>query len=566
MQRTVKTTPAAQTPVSLSARAARRHQRVTCQAGSSRSKPEQLQQSSTATRAATLEAPPAQQRGHSREKAQPSQSESKLSWTKQWYPIQSIVDMDPGRPHAARLLGKEIVLWKDGRGIWRALEDLCSHRKVPLSEGRIEQSNGTLMCSFHGWCFDGEGNCTNIPTCGHIDEQAERNACSSSKAQVPSYPTQEKEGLLWVWGETGAQAFIHAFATPTCHNELFASFPEGKVDRFFDNYVRDVPGRMDVWIDNMTDQSHAQFAHNGAIGNPVKDLLTRGTLMGFPATVGEKPEEGVVFPFTTVIKDGKGEPNNAFIFKPPALTRLGAPAGTNKAPVSLWIYTTPTGANSTRLIINFARNEAFPKPPATQKGLAKLRADLFLFVRNRLLGFIFKSRWMGHLLLSNVDDGDQILLHKQSTTLSKLGQPWQRATFSPSSSDLGSVAFRRWWSSHGNNGPECADADQVQEDPRLGTDPTFRRQLLDRFAQHTHMCSACSGALKNVQSIMQAARYAAIAAGAALVIALGRGAAYISPLTLSLAILGGAALWSRQKLQRLERRFIFTDWVNAKIA
>lgn len=65
---------------------------------------------------------------------------------------------------------------------------------------------------------------------------------------------------------------------------------------------------------------------------------------------------------------------------------------------------------------------------------------------------------------------------------------------------------------------------------------------------------------------MQAARYAAIAAGAALVIALGRGAAYISPLTLSLAILGGAALWSRQKLQRLERRFIFTDWVNAKIA
>lgn len=78
------------------------------------------------------------------------------------------------------------------------------------------------------------------------------------------------------------------------------------------------------------------------------------------------------------------------------MCRLGAPAGTNKAPVSLWIYTTPTGANSTRLIINFARNEAFPKPPATQKGLAKLRADLFLFVRNRLLGFIFKSRWGGY--------------------------------------------------------------------------------------------------------------------------------------------------------------------------
>ena len=45
----------------------------------------------------------------------------------------------------------------------------CNHleyvgdRKVPLSEGRIEPSNGTLMCSFHGWCFNGEGNCVNIP-------------------------------------------------------------------------------------------------------------------------------------------------------------------------------------------------------------------------------------------------------------------------------------------------------------------------------------------------------------------------------------------------------------------
>lgn len=75
--------------------------------------------------------------------------------------------------------------------------------------------------------------CASALQCGHIDEQAERNACSSSKAQVPSYPTQEKEDLLWVWGETGAQAFIHAFATPTCHNELFASFPEGALTLVF---------------------------------------------------------------------------------------------------------------------------------------------------------------------------------------------------------------------------------------------------------------------------------------------------------------------------------------------
>lgn len=43
------------------------------------------------------------------------------------------------------------------------LTSLLWHRLVPLSEGRIEESNGTLMCSFHGWTFDGEGNCINIP-------------------------------------------------------------------------------------------------------------------------------------------------------------------------------------------------------------------------------------------------------------------------------------------------------------------------------------------------------------------------------------------------------------------
>ena len=73
-------------------------------------------------------------------------------------------------------------------------------------------------------------------------------------------------------------------------------------------------------------------------------------------------------------------------------------------------------------------------------------------------------------------------------------------------------------------------------------------------------------ALKNVRLLQQVARYAAIAAGAALVIALSRGAAYISPVTVAFTILGAAAVWGRQKLQALEKRFVFTDWRNADIA
>ena len=46
-----------------------------------------------------------------------------------------------------------------------------------------------------------------------------------------------------------------------------------------------------------------------------------------------------------------------------------------------------------------------------------------------------KCRWYGHLTLNNVDDGDQVLLHKQSNTLSRSRQPWNRWTYSPSTSD-----------------------------------------------------------------------------------------------------------------------------------
>ena len=42
-------------------------------------------------------------------------------------------------------------MWRDAGGAWRCFEDKCAHRNAPLSEGRIEPSNQTLMCSYHGW-------------------------------------------------------------------------------------------------------------------------------------------------------------------------------------------------------------------------------------------------------------------------------------------------------------------------------------------------------------------------------------------------------------------------------
>ena len=65
------------------------------------------------------------------------------------------------------------------------------------AEGRIEPSDGTLMCSYHGWRFDGEGACTDIPQ--SLDAKANAAACSNPRSCAISHPTQVPL-LSFPWG------------------------------------------------------------------------------------------------------------------------------------------------------------------------------------------------------------------------------------------------------------------------------------------------------------------------------------------------------------------------------
>jgi nitrite reductase/ring-hydroxylating ferredoxin subunit len=90
----------------------------------------------------------------------------------------------------------------------RCLRDMCPHRLAPLSEGRIEPSTQKLYCNYHGWQFDGAGQCTSIP-------QLAPGAAINQKAScVASYPTKEAEELLWVWADAGPGAEQEAAAAP----------------------------------------------------------------------------------------------------------------------------------------------------------------------------------------------------------------------------------------------------------------------------------------------------------------------------------------------------------------
>jgi len=128
----------------------------------------------------------------------------------------------------------DLVVWMHKpSGRWRAFADICPHRLVPLSEGRVEP-NGVLQCAYHGWEFGEEGACTRIPQLGpQLCEDSA--AVRSQRACATSFPTQVLQGLVWVFPT--ANESLAAAAKPALIPELDdASFVDAT-----DFFVRDMP-------------------------------------------------------------------------------------------------------------------------------------------------------------------------------------------------------------------------------------------------------------------------------------------------------------------------------------
>lgn len=79
----------------------------------------------------------------------------------QWYPVAKSVEVKTTVPYGTRLLGEKIVLWRDGTGKIRCIEDFCPHRGAPLSYGEIH--GGDIACRYHGVVVDGEGVVKQVP-------------------------------------------------------------------------------------------------------------------------------------------------------------------------------------------------------------------------------------------------------------------------------------------------------------------------------------------------------------------------------------------------------------------
>eukprot|EP00882_Tetradesmus_deserticola_P014742 GHRQ01015689.1.p3 GENE.GHRQ01015689.1~~GHRQ01015689.1.p3 ORF type:complete len:163 (+),score=33.24 GHRQ01015689.1:547-1035(+) len=82
-----------------------------------------------------------------------SKSTEQFSWTKAWYPVAAVENLDADKPNKCTLLGRDYVLWADAGGAWRCFEDRCPHRLATLSDGVLDKQRGEIVCAYHGWRF-----------------------------------------------------------------------------------------------------------------------------------------------------------------------------------------------------------------------------------------------------------------------------------------------------------------------------------------------------------------------------------------------------------------------------
>jgi 5,5'-dehydrodivanillate O-demethylase len=110
-----------------------------------------------------------------------------------WQPIAASGELDERPTKSIRLLGEDLVLYKDRSGTYGLIDALCPHRRVDLSYG-IPEEHG-LRCMYHGWMFDETGQCIEQP----FEETVHPDGRFKEKVKVAGYPVQELGGLLFAY-------------------------------------------------------------------------------------------------------------------------------------------------------------------------------------------------------------------------------------------------------------------------------------------------------------------------------------------------------------------------------
>jgi len=424
-------------------------------------------------------------------------------WQQAWYPVAYLDDLDPANPSAFTLLGVDLVLWFDrSSGSWRAFADVCPHRLVPLSQGRLNAA-GELECPYHGWSFNGSGRCTAIPQATDGQSIGQRSHCRS-------YATAAAQGLLFVFsGDAAAAAEAPLPLVPVLQEQ-----PGGWADGWtVQDTFRDLPMDALTLLENVLDVSHVPFTHHATVGRrenagPVELELTAFGPSGFTGLWQEGPRRGKL-----------GSQHTTFASPSLMWHDLTAPAF---ARILTVVYATPTHRGECRLFARFPFQFRSPWPA-------------------RLLAL--RPRWLQHIGNHTVLEDDQLFLHWQERVVEQRGGNRQalRQFHLPTSADLYVRSLHDWVQRYGG---EPFPGEPLP--PRLGL-----TALMERDESHTRHCRSCSGALQRLRQLRRLCVPTGVA-GLAAAAWLGAGPAALAALLLvgvALALHAQCSSWIDQMQQ-----------------
>jgi phenylpropionate dioxygenase-like ring-hydroxylating dioxygenase large terminal subunit len=188
-----------------------------------------------------------------------------------WQPalLSSEIAEKDGPPVRIRLLGEDLIAFRDTKDRIGLIDAYCAHRRAPMFYGRNEDCG--IRCVYHGWKFDVEGNCVDLPS-------LPADSPVKAKVHIKSYPAVDKAGVIWAYMGPADQVpplpdYEWMRALPT-HRHVSKNYQEC-------NYLQALEGGLDT--------AHSSFLHNNVLGlkrNTVRNADVAPAIEVYPTQYG----------------------------------------------------------------------------------------------------------------------------------------------------------------------------------------------------------------------------------------------------------------------------------------
>jgi 5,5'-dehydrodivanillate O-demethylase len=182
-----------------------------------------------------------------------------------WHPVCCSHEIAPGHALPIRIMGEDFTLYRGESGSAYLVGNRCAHRGTQLSAGWVEGE--CIRCFYHGWKYDGLGQCVEQPAEGESFAQ---------KVRISGYPVREYIGLIYAYlgeGEPPALPRYPKFEDPEVSLDVAGL---KRICNYFNN------------IENSLDNAHVRFVHRRH-----RDTADDHVVLGDPVISVEESDWGI---------------------------------------------------------------------------------------------------------------------------------------------------------------------------------------------------------------------------------------------------------------------------------